>query len=573
MKLALTRAQAEAAPGSAVLGPWCLPPGEEAISSRPKPPCPWDSSAAVREAVERCRASYERLIPLLGEYLNGRLKTRWDETSWRMLLGFWLRRHVQQVEDRRQHLMSALLWNPGMEVEYLAAGQFRPPRDYAEFMELCTQDDYNWQLFSQIGPLLCVPGVAAEAALSSLSLADDSLGLLKRFLNLVTNLVQPRVVLCDISLGRAQLLKLMVASRLKCAPLYFKREKGPAVKTPFSGDRLGLAELGASDSLDRLVVATLPAHLPTIYLEGYAEMAARSKAVAHFKPNAAASALGWLANDAWRFAAVQWRQLGTRCIGIQHGAGYGMYSSHQPEEHEIQVVHKYLNWGWADGGLFDSIPDPDLSDLKHRRARSSPGHDILFVSNTDPRIVHCLNLFPVCEQILDYMDLQDHFIRMLAPASKNRLVIRPYPKDLGWDHAARLEASRGSAKLDDYKIDLPSRLCRVSLLVCDHPGTLVIEALAADIPSVLFWNQSVWEMRPAARPFFDALVKAGILFEKPELAARAVDEAALDPIAWWSDAARREARARFAERFGRTHEEWARQWTAVLLKACDAGAS
>lgn len=567
MKLSLTRAQAEEEPDSVVLGPWCLPPGQEATSSRPRPPCPWDCRASVREAVERCRASYERLLPLLGAYLNDRLEMRLDETSWRTLLGFWLRRHVQQVEDRRRHLLSAISSNTGLEADYLAASHFRPPRDCSEFMELCSRDDYNWQLFSQLGPLLGLQGTAMNVSSPAPRAGDaGSLGLLKRFLNLVTKLAQPRVVLCDVSLGRGQLLKLMGASRLKLAPVYLERAQGPIVSAPFSPDRLGTAGLDVSDPLDRLVAATLPAHLPTIFLEGYHETAARSKTTLGFRPLAAVSAVGWLANDAWRFAAVQWRQGGTRFIGIQHGAGYGMYFAHQPEEHEIQIVDRYLNWGWADGGAFFIIPDPDLSDLKSRRARSSPRGTILLVSNTDPRIAHNLNAVPVCEQILDYMDLEVRFIRALAPAAKARLTVRPYPRDLGWNHAARLAETCLPGELDDCRADLPSRLCEASLFVCDHPGTPMLEALAADIPSVLFWDQSVWEMRPAAQPFFDALMKAGILFGEPEAAAKAVEEALVDPEAWWSDPTRQEARARFIEKFGRTSADWAQQWTAVLLE-------
>ena len=107
---------------------------------------------------------------------------------------------------------------------------------------------------------------------------------------------------------------------------------------------------------------------------------------------------------------------------------------------------------------------------------------------------------------------------------------------------------------------------RSSLAVIDHLGTPVLETLAADWPTLLFWNPQRWEVREEAQPYFDALCAAGILLDSPEEAAACLEKAADDLPGWWADPKIQEARRSFVDRFALSRSDWAAAWSAALAE-------
>ena len=77
----------------------------------------------------------------------------------------------------------------------------------------------------------------------------------------------------------------------------------------------------------------------------------------------------------------------------------------------------------------------------------------------------------------------------------------------------------------------------------DYPGTTLAEVLAANIPTICFWDKQEWLLSPLAQPLFDQLRAAGILFSRPEDAAVALNAVFPDIEAWWHASERQRARA------------------------------
>ena len=75
------------------------------------------------------------------------------------------------------------------------------------------------------------------------------------------------------------------------------------------------------------------------------------------------------------------------------------------------------------------------------------------------------------------------------------------------------------------------RRCR--LLVLDHPGLTLYQALAAGTPFVGYWTDLQWPMDDAVRPIFDDLRRAGVLFDDAEDAAIAVSVRWDRTEDWW----------------------------------------
>jgi putative transferase (TIGR04331 family) len=101
-------------------------------------------------------------------------------------------------------------------------------------------------------------------------------------------------------------------------------------------------------------------------------------------------------------------------------------------------------------------------------------------------------------------------------------------------------------------------------MVLDNPITTFLEALVANIPTIVFWNPDRWEFRVEAQPYFDNLREVGILWDNPEDAAAKLESIYGDPWAWWGSDAVQESRRRFVNRYGLSNNNWASQWAKAL---------
>ena len=95
-------------------------------------------------------------------------------------------------------------------------------------------------------------------------------------------------------------------------------------------------------------------------------------------------------------------------------------------------------------------------------------------------------------------------------------------------------------------------MTRSRLFISTYNATTFLESLSQDVPTIMFWNPGLWELRRTAEPYFAALKKVGILHEAPISAAEMVVQVWEDVQAWWRRSAVTEARLRFCERFARS---------------------
>jgi len=115
----------------------------------------------------------------------------------------------------------------------------------------------------------------------------------------------------------------------------------------------------------------------------------------------------------------------------------------------------------------------------------------------------------------------------------------------------------------DEDVPFYQSLQRCRLAVIDNPETPAIEALSANVPTILFWDPARWEMRDEAQPYFCGLRKVGILWDFPEQAAAKVQAVYDDPSWWWSNEVQ-EARQAFAKTFALVAHDWTDRWVRSL---------
>ena len=114
------------------------------------------------------------------------------------------------------------------------------------------------------------------------------------------------------------------------------------------------------------------------------------------------------------------------------------------------------------------------------------------------------------------------------------LLIRLFPFDYGWNEILRFKNLNSSLRFDKQK-DIIKSLKLSRLCVVNFNSTVFLETINLNFPTILLLNKKFDELRVSAKPYFDILEKAGILFYDPTLAANKINEIWDNVEVWWND--------------------------------------
>ena len=339
-------------------------------------------------------------------------------------------------------------------------------------------------------------------------------------------------------------------------------------------------------------------------------------------------------DDAYRLRLAELRESGCRLFCVQHGANYGNLLSVGILPFEYGQ-HAFFTWGWQEHGELPvnarPLPHPILAGICGAHKESAPR--LILVGTEMSPYLYRLKSRPLAKALLAYRQGKVRFFRELLerfgpraentpspdasaasaltaaePAGKEPPGTKPAapqpagdkpaaPKLPGKESAAPKPAVpellyrpyfKTAGGLDDAEYlrrhlpgiglcagDLTEQMLGCRLLVLDHYGTTLHTALAADVPTLAFWNRDEWGMDAESERVLDALQQAGILHASPEEAARQAVAVWDDPAAWWQSAPARQARALWLERYamvgdgpGRPWDkkELTRRWFAAIKK-------
>ena len=75
--------------------------------------------------------------------------------------------------------------------------------------------------------------------------------------------------------------------------------------------------------------------------------------------------------------------------------------------------------------------------------------------------------------------------------------------------------------------------------------------LALNKPCIAFWENSLDHLLPDAKPLYEELVDAGIIYFNPELAANFINKVWEEIPAWWSTEKVQIARGNFIQKYSK----------------------
>jgi putative transferase (TIGR04331 family) len=204
-----------------------------------------------------------------------------------------------------------------------------------------------------------------------------------------------------------------------------------------------------------------------------------------------------------------------------------------------------------------------LAGLK-RRVKYNPKGEILWVSMSLPRYFYFFYSVPIGSQVINYIQEQERFAKAVSQDVRDLLLLRLYHNDYGWDQEKRWLEIDSNLKIYHGTKSMTQQLQHSRMLISTYNSTTYLESFAANFPTIIFWNPKHWELRDAAKPFFNELHQAGILHYTPESAAAKVNEIYQDPKAWWQQPEIQNTKNNFCDQFAKTSDDWMKEWKKAL---------
>lgn len=566
-----------------LLGKWCL---SEKDLWRAHPftilPYPWDDRARFDAAAAYVADVYERLLLQLRQGLCELHGMDRSLSYWRIIVGPWLAWYLEAFYDRYVCLADARGADADLCTIGLAHESYIVPADFLDFVALYLDDRYNLQLYTQIleSWKLELPRKRSERSVGQVERADGldrlrkaATGRVRRILRGAQEAVVRRspIALVGTGLPRRERLAMWMRSgfRIAACHAFDDRPACSGVTDPTVREQLG-RWFKPLDEFETVAAGSIAANIPTAYLEDFS--ARRSSAAGSRIPSVLLSDYGWCANEAFKIFAAEAQHAGCRILAGQHGGYYGILQSMSPEIHEQRISDRFYSWGWTKGLASEASvqPMPSLhlvrcGAVRARRRDAVPRQSIVLIATAHPRYLYRFQSHPVGPQWQDYFLWQLRFAEHLADVVRRRLIVKLYVSSYGWDIGSPWRERFPGVRLDSTT-SVWEHLASAALVVIDHPGTTVLEAFAADVPTLLFWDHERFALRPGVETWFEELRQAFLLHDTPESAADTVNMICADPGSWWTRTAVRTVRERFCGRFARTSERWLTEWTDELLE-------
>jgi len=200
----------------------------------------------------------------------------------------------------------------------------------------------------------------------------------------------------------------------------------------------------------------------------------------------------------------------------------------------IAMSDRYLSWGWSDADQPSVCPGP-ATRLIGMKKRPSKSDGICLQVTTSVHRYHGLMLsMPLGPEMKHYLDDQLEFAASLSTPVRTELIVRLPPQDFGWDLMARWDDADPEITTDNGRLNFDDLLKRTRLYVATYNATTFLESFTQGIPTVMFWNPKQWELADAAKPYFELLRQASILFDDPVSCAQHINAIWEDVPGWWS---------------------------------------
>ncbi len=506
-------------------------------------PYHWDDRQKLDTDFHYLIKLHETLLSELAQKLNEIHAVNYSLRYWRVLVGPWLGYFTQILFDRWSSIKQA-------ENEYDLTGTIilqgneeeLVPNDMNSFIGFFLEDKWNHHIYSLIlqnsTGIKCIEKERERIIEERAGFQTPTKNLIlknkfRKFISESLKLLQGSEDAFFITTYLPLIEEIKLNVRLKQFPQLRERVQPVNVKVD-SSQRQWILSGTSLLEFESLVRTIIPLQLPKIYLEGYSTLIRQIKLLNWPKrPKFIFTSNSHHSDDIFNAWAAQKVENGSPLFIGQHGGNYGIGRWSFVENHEIAISNAFISWGWSDNNKPKVRPVGMLNNKMALNIDHETQTHILLVEHINPRQSYHLFSSAMSRQWIDYLNDQFRFVESLPQSLRNALIVRLHPQDWGWAPFQRWKDRFPTLRIDQGNSDIKATIGVCRIYVSTYNATTFLEALVMDVPTVIFWNTSHWELRASAIPYFEELKRVGIFHETPESAAIHVSQVWNDVNGWW----------------------------------------
>lgn len=514
---------------------------------------------------------------LLGEVskeLNKLHSVQYSEKQWGIILGHWLSRYVSLAFNRYFTIESVFNDYDISSTIVLEYNKYSLATcDSLEFIWASNDDVWNHVFFSKVLRFLeCkVETKKGDKCLTRFSHPVDEDALKKSIYSKASNVVKK-----TLSLFNKQSDAFIVNSYLPVKEeikLYLSLGQCPQFWSspplePFEPEKKLRKHLDFSYSemgFEKFVRELLSEVIPSCYVEGFIDLQETVKRLPWPKqPKFIYTANNFDVDEVFKLWVAERIEKGVPYYVGQHGAGYGTHKYFQTQYAPEQVVaDKFITWGW-ENSIQKYIPAYVFTVAsRKRKVRPNDGGLLLIEASPPHRLSHWDNYY----EFSIFQEAQFEFTEALSLEIQEFLTVRLHGayKYFDWSDAERWSERSPITCIDRGITKISNLMSENRLIVHGYDSTGILECMALNIPILAFWHGGLEHLLPTARPHYQLLIDAGILFTSPIDTAKKVIEIWDDVEGWWGQEYVQEARRRFCDKYARVSNNPVRDLKEILL--------
>jgi len=553
------------------LGEWCKLYNRKNIWENLKSqtiPYHWDNRKKFQKDNLLLESIYEKYLLIVANELNRIHNTDHSLRYWRIVIGLWLRYFIDILYDKYLSIINA---NKLFTIDKTWILKYSlndwVPINYQEFHLDNRIDKWNHIMYAEIiKHIKCIPykiidieikpdrknvfnnnPFSVKSIITKLIIEYNRLIPLKYNQIFFVNTIWPKKAVIDLQLALGQAPNIF---ELLVAPI--KIERKPCNKKLRSKFNLIYGETEFERLLDTLV----PSFMPISYLESYKQVVLDGQKIYPKKVNTIFTANAYSYDEAFKIWSAHQVEKSAKLIIGQHGGRPGSKII-QSLIHQIKVSDKFISWGWSYHKKIIPLPSIKLSKLK---MNPQPDGKVLVLLPSYQRYFYHSCSMPLVGQCLKHFQDQLLVLKFLSDQISKNYNFRLGPRGDAWDIEIRLK-DKGLADLIDNRSQLLIDSANESrLIIHTDNSTSLLETMASNFPSLIYWNPEYYELTDEAKPFFDAFYDVGIMHYTPESVAEKVNQIYFDTKSWWAQQKIQRVREEFCNNFALSSTDWLGAW-------------
>jgi len=533
----------------------------------------WNDRDVLYQDYLYLKKLYRSLIVCVADELNSYHGCEHSVRYWDIIVGPWLIMFTESVYDRWKSI-------DNVAKDYKISGTCQVdaetpiPYNFSDFLNMAASDYWNHYIFTKIINYIELDCIVEKLKLDQLYKSKKNpRNFISQFKFKSKNIIEKILHYFDflsksnkfffIGSGFSVVNQIKLLIKLGQIPVYIQKSPNLSEKGSLHRRKKCInLNIHPNNDFESFLERILSEQIPITYVEKYVDTLHCVQKIWWPKsPKVVVTAANSIFDDFFKIWVASKVEKGTKLVVGQHGGLYGSGKWESTEDHDISISDKYFSWGWSAKGV-KPLSSPKMVNLNRSFSYDKQGC-LLHVLGAVPRYSIRMFSAPISSQMLEYIDDQILFISFLERSIRDKLILRPLDNEYGWNEVNRIKVCHPS--LSQCRAE---KMCKsmksARLFIGTMNTTAPLEALAVNMPTILFWNPSHWELREVAMEDYDNLKKVGILHDTPESAAKMVNKVWGDPESWWWSDDTQKVRTEFCHKFVRMSDDWDSQWQSFI---------